>query len=112
MSYSIKKQEIIKYLPSYLDAFTVFSYDWIDNLNFTLDPSECLSNSREYLEIVEKRFSEAGWHGDGEIKLMWIPPFMLEEKLQIIHTEGVTIWHVKQKSDGISWILSPLQIFK
>lgn len=111
MAYSIKKQEIIKYLPEHLKTFKVESYEWIDNLNFTLKPSECLSNYEDYIQIAKKMFLDAGWYGDGEIKLMWIPPFALKNQNSDSRF-GLTIWHVKQEEDGISWILSPIDIYE
>jgi hypothetical protein len=75
-----------------------------------MDPKECVANPEEYIAIIKERFLEIGWYGDGEIRLMWIPPFMLNEKFQQdgkYKTYGVTIWYVKQKEDGLSWLLFP-----
>ena len=41
---------------------------------------------------------------------MWIPPFMFKGVRTKEFTVGVTIWHVKQREDGFSWILSPIQL--
>ena len=101
------KTKIIDYSPEELEAFEVYSYEWIDNLNFTLNPEDCLLNPEEYIKVVKERFLEAGWDGDGEIELMWIPPFMFKGLRNSEFTSGVTVWHVKQLEDGISWILSP-----
>ena len=102
------KTKIIDYSPEELETFEVYSYEWIDNLNFTLSPQDCLTNPQQYIEIAKKRFLDAGWDGDGEIELMWIPPFMFKGERDAEFTLGVTIWHVKQLEDGISWILSPV----
>lgn len=110
MSFTIPKTEIIQYPPKVLNTYEASMYEYIDNLHFTLDPKECLDNAEEYIAIVTKRFLKIGWHGDGEIRLMWVPPFMLNEKFQWDHqynTVGVTIWHVKQIEDGLSWMLYP-----
>lgn len=104
------KTKIINYPPERLQAFEVHFYQWIDNLNFTLHPKDCIANSEDYLEIAEKRFLEAGWDGDGEIELMWIPPFMFKGEMNTEDTLGVTVWHVKQLENGISWILSPVSL--
>jgi len=109
MSYTIKKNEIIDYTPETLKDFYVDCYEWIDNLNFTIKPSECLNNYRIYTNFVKEIFLEAGWNGDGEIELMWIPPFAVNNKKIKPHL-GLTVWHVKQVEDGISWILSPIDI--
>ncbi|MEC5146973.1 DUF2528 domain-containing protein [Chitinophaga sp. 212800010-3] len=86
------------------------AYEWIDNLNFTINPEDCLKNADEYISIAKEMFLNAGWEGDGEIELMWIPPFMLPDMQTAEFTVGVTIWHVKQIEDGISWLLSPIKL--
>lgn len=110
MAKSIKKDEIITYTPEALKNFRTIMYEWIDNLNFTLSPSECLEDPKPYLDVVRSRLLEIGWDGDGSINLMWIPPFMFTGKRTPEFTKGIIVWHVKQKSDGISWILSPEEL--
>ena len=105
------KSKIINYGPEELRTFELISYEWIDNLCFTVSPKECLSNSDEYVQIAKEIFLEAGWYGDGEIELMWIPPFAFAGNMSRDATEGITVWHVKQKEDGISWILHPQGMF-
>jgi hypothetical protein len=105
------KKEIIKYSPSTLKTFEVFAYEWIDNLCFTIDPTECLDNAEEYIQIVKDIFLENGWYGDGPIELMWIPSFMFDGVSKDEFTGGVAVWHVKQREDGISWILHPKNMF-
>jgi hypothetical protein len=111
MAYSIDKKDIIDYSPEQLKSFHVYVYEWIDNLNFTLDPADCLPEPKKYTDIVREMLQEngEGWDGDGEIKLMWIPPFVFSGNLSANFTKGVVIWHVKQVEDGISWILSPIE---
>jgi len=104
------KSKIITYPPEALRSFFVEAYEWIDNLNFTIRPEECLENAEEYIHIAKDIFSDAGWYGDGEIELMWIPPFMLHGILTKDITVGLTVWHVKQQEDGISWLLSPIKL--
>ena len=99
------KHNIIDYKSSILKEYEVMSYEWIDNLCFTIDPHDCLDDADDYLEIVKNKFLDAGWYGDGKIELMWIPPFMFNFKSDGNFTKGKVIWHVKQKEDGISWIL-------
>jgi hypothetical protein len=105
------KKNIISYPPTALRDFAVLMYEWIDNLCFTIDPSECLSNSGEYIQIARELFLEAGWGGDGRIEFIWVPPFVLDWLGTFNSTHGVTVRHVKQKSDGISWILHPPDMF-
>jgi hypothetical protein len=104
------KSKIITYPPETLRTFIVEAYQWIDNLNFTIDPEACLNNPEEYLSIARELFLDAGWDGDGKIELMWIPPFMLKKSPTMELTQGITIWHVKQLEDGVSWLLSPNKI--
>ncbi|MGB4774257.1 MAG: hypothetical protein WBP45_03725, partial [Daejeonella sp.] len=85
-------------------------YEWIDNLNFTLKPEECLNNPEEYIRIAKELFLNEGWAGDGEIELMWVPPFMFQKTQTEDFTQGFVVWHVKQEEDGISWILTPVKL--
>ncbi len=108
---SIKKSAMIAYPSEKLQDFACTTYEYIDNLNFLLDPYDCLDNVEDYLEVASQRFLEEGWDGDGLIKLLWIPPFMLKdefgEAVYFEHEEGIIVWHVKQLSDGISYLLLP-----
>lgn len=108
MAYSIKKEDVIKYPPSKLRTFKLITHEWIDNLNFMFNPEEFLSNSEEYIQVAKELFIKAGWQGDGEIQLIWIPPFMLSDGFTLNEDAlGIIVWHVKQESDGISWLLTP-----
>ena len=111
MAYSIKKSEIIDYPPEQLKNFEIMAYEWIDNLNFTINPKDCIENADEYISVAKQRFLEDGWDGDGNIELMWVPPFMLKQEKQWSFTKGITVWHVKQLEDGISWLLYPKELF-
>jgi len=91
------RTKIIDYSPEILKTFQVIMYEWIDNLCFTIDPGECLTNAQDYLAIATEMFEEAGWNGDGVIELMWIPPFMFNGPRTKDFTVGVTVWHVKQR---------------
>ncbi|WP_299435614.1 hypothetical protein [uncultured Aquimarina sp.] len=114
MAYTIKKTEIIDYSPASLKDFELLMYEYIDNLHFTLNPKECLKNADEYIAIAKERFLKSGWAGDGNIELIWVPPFMLKDQngktLYWEKTKGIIVWHVKQESDGISWLLIPSEL--
>jgi hypothetical protein len=60
---------------------------------------------------VKQRFLKEGWEGDGEVDLMWVPPFILKDQKQGSLFKGVVVWHVKQVNDGISWLLYPKGLF-
>jgi len=100
----------IKYNPKELLTYEAKLYEWIDNLHFTLNPRDCIIDPDPYLNIVKQRFSEIGWNGDGTIDLIWLPPFLLEGVRSHEFTQGVILWHVKQKEDGISWLLYPKKV--
>lgn len=117
--YSIKKSEIITYPPEELNHFVCVTYEYIDNLNFMLKPSECIRNAEPYLAIAKKRFLEQGWEGDGVIQLLWLPPFVFKDGnddmiygggFDDFSTQGTVLWHVKQSKDGISWLLMPKKV--
>lgn len=111
MAYSIKKEEVIKYQPDELRSFNLFTHEWIDNLNFTFNPQDFLPNADSYIQVAKELFRNAGWNGDGEIQLIWVPPFMLSSGFTLNEEAlGMIIWHVKQEEDGISWLLSPKKI--
>lgn len=110
MSFSIDIKNIFPYTLEDLDSFSVYMYEWIDNLNFTIAPEHCLDNYLEYQEIVKSKFIEAGWDGNGEIEFMWLPPFTLPDNIRHEATMGITIYHVKQTEDGLSFLLSPIPL--
>lgn len=70
MAYSIEKEKMIDYSPETLREMEVIPYEWIDNLNFTLSPYDCLVDAEPYINIAKELFLEAGWYGDGDICLM------------------------------------------
>lgn len=111
MAYTIPKAAVIPYPPQKLHEFKLIWFEYVDNLHFGLNPAGLVDNAEPYLDITRQRFLEAGWAGDGEISLMWIPPFAINDidgtRHMWTHTHGVVVWHVKQQSDGISWILYP-----
>lgn len=111
MAYTIEKTEMIGYAPERLKDYEVGAYEWIDNLHFILDPRECVENADAYIAIARQRFLEEGWEGDGDIGLIWVPPFMLKDP-KTGYTKGVIVWHVKQLEDGISWLLFPKELFE
>ncbi len=110
MSYTIKSEEVISYGPDNLKDFKVYGFEWIDNLHFSQKPDKFLKHkAAQYVAVVRERFLEAGWRGDGDIELIWLPPFVFPFSLRI-PPEGVVVWHVKQEEDGISFLLSPIAL--
>lgn len=96
--------------PSVVDEYSVYSYQFLDDLSFTRPAIEVLGSFESFQELMrrmENRFRKAGWEGDGVISLVWLPPFVgagMED------THGLGLWHVKQSNNGISWIASPVTL--
>ena len=86
--------------------FYIYAYEHVD------DDSEMLSitEDRKQLDLDVKRVKEvlfeAGWQGDGELKLVWIPPFCLPHG----HNVGEYVYHVKQATNGTSYIYSRVEL--
>lgn len=90
--------------------YHVYSYEWIDRLSSFESAEEelkCWPLRELFLAHFKKRFSDAGWQGDGELQILWLPPFAGVGA----PTQGFYILHVKQLEDGISWIASRYPIF-
>ena len=98
--------------------FYVYIYEWIDLLDFckvsNLNPQDA-----EY-QIITTAFRHAGCKGDGILTEIWIPPFavgaILEEPINYADElwkswqNGLILWHVKQREDGLSFIGSPKKL--
>lgn len=108
MSSTVPVSSVIEYPPEALASFLVYAFEWIDNLHFILPPGHFLPEPAAYIEVARAVFLKAGWHGDGEIGLLWLPPFVFP--LESRGWVGVALWHVKQVEDGTSWLLSPVEL--
>ena len=103
-------------LPRDMHAYNVYSYEHIDCGKF-LEPRKIINELNEYdnfektvdadlfIQNIAELFTRAGWEGDGNIGLIWIPPFLGGG---CGGTSGFYLWHVKQSKDGTSWIASPV----
>ncbi|WP_312316175.1 hypothetical protein [Stenotrophomonas sp.] len=110
MAYSIPEHNVIEYPPEALKSFEGYGYEWIDNLHFLEDPSRFIDGDpARYVAMAKAQFRKLGWHGDGDVQLLWLPPFVFPFQPHI-PPEGVILWHVKQQSDGISYLLSPIEL--
>lgn len=61
------------------------------------------------MEEVEELFTSVGWEGDGELKIMWMPPFLqggTEDNF------GDFVYFIKQENNGSTFVCShyPLPI--
>lgn len=102
--------EVIKNPYVVNSYFTYYTHSPIDMLDFIPDAETLLQdipNKDEILDQVHHVLLKAGWEGDGEIGLIWIPPFMLPTD-----SFGTCIWHVKQSNNGTSFLASPMQLPK
>ena len=111
MSYTIAPNEVIDYPAEKLREFHSYGFEYIDNRLFCI-PAEKLLGTRtaySYVQIAKSRFFDMGWNGDGEVELFWLPSFVFPFKWNVPPT-GVVIWHVKQSEDGISYLLSPIEL--
>jgi hypothetical protein len=107
VAYSIPVEQVIPYGPEALRTFYVYGVEWIDDLHFLVHPQEFVGDrTPAYLAVARERFLEAGWAGDGEVALLWLPAFVFPLSPPI-PWEGVVLWHVKQEEDGLSFLLSP-----
>ncbi len=100
--------------PAEIKAYYVYEYSHLDDLSFVVSPFRVFTRDRTFehysfdeiqavVDEVEQKFIEIGWEGDGEIGIIWLPPFV---DIGIEDTWGNYLWHVKQSNNGISYILS------
>ena len=113
--FNVPDNYVIDYPAEKIKDFHCYMYEWVDNLHFALDPAIFLTEPEPYLKAASERFLKEGWYGDGDIQLMWIPPFAQKPKYPVDEDfddfyHGITVWHVKQLEDGLSWILSPVAL--
>lgn len=100
--------------------YFVYEYHHLDDLSAIQKISEVYRHFNDFggkqnkeatektVGEVKKLFLKNGWEGDGEIGVIWIPPFV-----DIGHFEdtwGSYLWHVKQSNNGTSFIASPFPI--
>ena len=112
MAYTIEKNRVLPYPPEALRDFHIYSVEWIDNFHFHRWPVSFLSQPDllpQYHRYACELWKAAGWDGDGDNVLFWLPGFVFPREMKVGH-EGVAIWHVKQLNDGVSWLLSPVKL--
>ena len=56
-------------------------YQFLDDLSFVRPPKEVFDENSDselatYMDAVRQRLSEAGWEGDGDLEIIWFPPFV------------------------------------
>lgn len=94
-----------------LNRLYVYKYHFIDGQGTILDPYKV--NKQNYIQVEDEKFNQIinevkrqfiikGWEGDGEMGLIWLPPFI--DIGQLEDTFGGYLWHVKQRNNGTSFI--------
>ena len=91
---------------SAIKDFDVYEYTFLDDLQFIKTPEEVFADEdpvgiSAFTDAIKKKFLAAGWEGDGDIGIIWLPPFV---DVGIEDTWGTYIWHVKQSNNGISFL--------
>jgi len=82
----------------------VLQYEHIDFYEFLKLPRDVYSNDANLdlaIEKVKKIFKRNGWEGDGEITILWLPPFLDQADDE---NYGTLVWHVKQNNNGTSFL--------
>lgn len=87
----------------------IYIYEWIDDLTFV----RC---ANYFNDVIRDSLIEAGWDTTGKLQEIWIPPFaigaLLDEPVEFgfdltkAWKSGMILWHVKQQTDGLSFIIS------
>lgn len=90
-----------------VNEYYAYCYHHLDDLSFAKNAETLLNDHPEYVETVKQRFLKEGWEGDGTIQLIWLPPFV---GAGVEDTLGIFLWHVKQRNNGTSWLLSPISL--
>lgn len=83
----------------------VYEYTFLDDLSFikTIEEYFNSDNVEEYKDELKQLFSGHGWEGDGDIGVIWFPPFI---GVGGENTLGHYVFHVKQLNNGISFLAS------
>ena len=93
--------------PEGVAYWDFYAYEYLDDLAFMPNARAVLAEwpqAEAVIAAVEAKFRSLGWEGDGEMQVMWLPPFAGAGPK---NTFGCYALHVKQDNDGISWIACP-----
>lgn len=93
-----------------IENFYVYQYEHIDILELMPLSDAVLNKYRGYdnlIKAIKSKLIEGGWEGDGEIQLLWLPPFC---DLAYEDTYGIITWLVNQENNGTTFICSPYEL--
>lgn len=96
--------------PRIINDFFVYHYQHVDELALMPLATDVLSHHPKFVDVIERvkhRLAAGGWEGDGQVRLLWFPPFI---GAGVEDTYGVGAWFVKQKNNGAAWIASPVPL--
>lgn len=96
--------------PKCVHDYHVYRYEHIDVLEYMPLAEAVLQkvpNKDLIIQNIKEKFSNSGWEGDGEIRILWIPPFV---GAGVEDTWGVAVWFVKQSNNGTSFLASPVPL--
>ena len=92
--------------PVDLEIWHCYGFEYVDELSFMPKASEALkdwNSAEQVIQAVSKKFDWMGWEGDGDIQLMWLPPFV---KIGPYNDFGSYLFFVKQSNDGVAYLIS------
>lgn len=74
-------------------------------------PSVTIDEVVKEADQAKKLFTEAGWEGDGDLRIMWIPPFFKDSGVDSL---GDFAYFIKQGHNGTCYVCShrPIPIDK
>ncbi|RRJ95183.1 hypothetical protein Ga0100231_013570 [Opitutaceae bacterium TAV4] len=114
----IEDSKFYAHIPN-MAHYTIQEYHHVDDFRCLRPLSEFVSDISGVLDspdaeiaelaIAELRkrisaaFRKAGWEGDGDINVVFVPPFLCDTG----YTSCTAIFHVKQSNNGTSYIALP-----
>ncbi|TCQ17469.1 hypothetical protein [Rhizobium sp. PP-CC-3G-465] len=93
--------------------YHVYQYQHLDDLSFMKNADEVFSNvysrsdGKAWEAAIADLFRKNGWEGDGDIKIIWFPPFV---PIAPEDTWGSYVWVVKQSNNGTAFIASEYEL--
>lgn len=94
-------------VPLTVAGYHVYRYEHVDELSFVrsakqVDRTSPFAGNLKTLEPdIAVLFRANGWEGDGNIGIVWVPPFVGSWG-----SRGLLVWFVKQFNNGTSFIAS------
>jgi len=80
--------------------------DDVDDPYVPLTASEINHREERLRAELEELFLQAGWEGDGQVQCFFVPPCFGNHGDEE-DAECITIYHVRQRSNGKSWLAIP-----